>query len=172
MMHDFFRITEVDSAMQDWDELIHVELKGDNLQQFYKDWDTACLNVRDLPDERFMETLYRKQLSKSESFKNTFALYNQDVAQARDRPDYTKLKNLLRLQLENPRLGRNKNALDRSRTSPTLTPAQKHNSTSKSNTQSGKRPGDCSQWKKDGQCSRGKDCPWSDHTSDKAWGKT
>jgi len=123
MMHDFFRITEVDSAMQDWDELIHVELKGDNLQQFYNDWDTACLNVRDLPDERIMETLYRKQLSKSESFKNTFALYNQDVAQARDRPDYTKLKNLLRLQLENPRLGRNKNALDRSRTSPTLTPA-------------------------------------------------
>ena len=38
MMYDNFRITEVDSAMQDWDELIHVELKGDNLQQFYNGW--------------------------------------------------------------------------------------------------------------------------------------
>jgi hypothetical protein len=69
VMYDFFRIMEVDSAMQNWDELIHVELKGDNLQQFYNDWDTACLNVRELPDERFMETLCRKQLSKSDSFK-------------------------------------------------------------------------------------------------------
>ena len=90
------------------------------------------MNVRDLP-ERFMETLYRKQLSKSESFKNTLALYNQDVAQARDKRDYTKLKNLLRLQLENTRLERNKSALDRSRTHPTLTPAEKHKSSSSSN---------------------------------------
>ena len=94
-----------------------------------------------------METLYRKQLSKSESFKNTLALYNQDVAQARDKRDYTKLKNLLRLQLENSRLERNKSALDRSRTNPTLSPAEKHKSSSNlnSNTKSGKRPGDCHQ---------------------------
>ena len=168
MMYQHFQMSDVDSAMQDWDEFIHVELKGDNLPQFWHDWETACLNVRDIPDERFLETLYRKQLMKSESFKQTLALYNQDIAQGRSTRDYNQLKNLLNLWIESNRLERNKNAWDKSKGQPTLTPAAKGKAKAKAKA-GAKRPGDCHQWKKSGQCSRGDSCPWSEsHTEDKA----
>ena len=52
--------------MLEWEELLSVELKGDNLQQFENDWSAVCLVVRELPDDKFLETIYRKQLDKSD----------------------------------------------------------------------------------------------------------
>ena len=69
MLYKHFKLSEVDGAMLEWDELLGVELRGDNLQQFKKDWNTTCLNIRELPNERFCESLFRKQLEKSEQLK-------------------------------------------------------------------------------------------------------
>ena len=64
-VQSFFTLSEVDGAMLEWEELLSVELKGDNLQQFENDWSAVCLVVRELPDDKFLETIYRKQLDKS-----------------------------------------------------------------------------------------------------------
>ena len=61
--------------MLEWDELLSVHLRGDNLQQFEHDWNNTILNLRELPDEVFLETLFRKQLDESEQLKNVMALY-------------------------------------------------------------------------------------------------
>ena len=67
--------------MLEWGELLSVDLRGGNLQQFENGWNNTILNVRELPDEIFSETLYRKQLGKSEQLKHAIALYQQDITQ-------------------------------------------------------------------------------------------
>ena len=64
-LQSFLTLSEVDGAMLEWEELLSVELKGDNLQLFENDWSAVCLVVRELPDDKFLETIYRKQLDKS-----------------------------------------------------------------------------------------------------------
>ena len=58
--------------MLEWGELINVHLRGGNLQQFENDWNYMVLNVRTLPEEAFLESLFRKQLEKSEQLKDSY----------------------------------------------------------------------------------------------------
>ena len=41
MLCEYFKVSEHDGAMLDWDELLSVELKRDNLQQFLFDWEST-----------------------------------------------------------------------------------------------------------------------------------
>ena len=75
MIYKHLKLSEEDGAMLEWDEMLHVNLRGDNLQQFENDWNNMILNVRGLPDEAFLESLFRKQLEKSDQRKNAMALY-------------------------------------------------------------------------------------------------
>ena len=45
MTYKDFKLSEVDGAMLEWDELLSVDLRGDNLQQFEKDWNNTSLNI-------------------------------------------------------------------------------------------------------------------------------
>ena len=70
MLYEYFKVSETDGAMLDWDELLSVELRGDNLQQFLSDLETTLLSINGLPDSSFLETLFRKQLKKMNNSKN------------------------------------------------------------------------------------------------------
>ena len=76
--------------MLEWGELLSVHLRGGNLQQFENDWNNTILNIRELPDEVFLETLFRKQLDKSEQLKNAMALYQQEVTQRGEKKELPK----------------------------------------------------------------------------------
>ena len=104
MIYQNFKLSDIDGAMLEWDELLQVELKGDNLQQFQNDWDSTCLSVKELPDARFKESLYRKQLEKSDQLKQTMQLYWQDITQRGESKSYDKLKGILGLHLERRKL--------------------------------------------------------------------
>ena len=123
-MYDEFRLAETDVAMQDWDEIISIELHGDNLPKLYNDCNDSLLNVDELPDNRFLETLLRKQLKRSEQFKQTYALYEQDIAQGRGSRDYETLRGLWQRYLENNRLQRNADGTAKGRRDHSLHPAK------------------------------------------------
>ena len=55
---DHFRLSDVDDAMLNWDEILRLELKmpGDNLKQFLNDWDTTFTNVNTVPDPDLLES--------------------------------------------------------------------------------------------------------------------
>ena len=166
MMYKHFKLSEVDGAMLEWEELLSVELKGDNLQQFENDWGAMCLVVRELPDEKILETIYRKQLDKSDQLKRAMELYWQDITQRGEQKSYEKLKNMLRNHLERKRLDRNKDAWDKDhKTGGGGSKAFAGREAAPSN---GPKKGDCRQWAKDGKCSRGDKCPWKgSHTEEK-----
>ena len=85
-----------------------MELRGDNLQQFENDWNNTCLNIQELPDDKFLESLFRKQLDKSEQLKKAMVLHWQDITQRGEAKNYTELKDILRHHLERKLLDRNK----------------------------------------------------------------
>ena len=62
LVYKKFRLSELDSAMLHWDELLRVELKNDGVQQFLTDWDITCLQIDTLPDGMFMESLSETSL--------------------------------------------------------------------------------------------------------------
>ena len=99
--------------MLEWGELLGVELRGDNLQQFENDWNATCLNVREFQNARFLEPFFRKQLETSEQLKNAMSLYWQDITQRGEEKSYTKLKDILRYHLERKLLDKSKNAWTR-----------------------------------------------------------
>ena len=84
MLYQHFKISDHDSTMLDWDAIISVELKGDNLQQFLNDWEATLLDIAKVPDDEMLESLFRKQLNKSEQLKTTMQLYWQDYTQRKE----------------------------------------------------------------------------------------
>ena len=56
MLYDYFKISDTDGAMLEWDAILHVELEGDNLTQFVSDWEITLLNIRGMPDEQVLES--------------------------------------------------------------------------------------------------------------------
>ena len=165
MIYKHFKLSDEDGAMIEWDELVNVHLKGDNLQQFQNDWNNMILNVRSLPEEGFLESLFRKQLEKSEQLKNVMALYQQDCTHRGEERSYQKLQDILRLHLEKKLLDKNKSAWSSSIDGK----AYAGKGGGKKGGQPGGNPrtGDCRQWRSEGKCSRGNNCPWkASHTED------
>jgi hypothetical protein len=79
MVYHHFRLSDTDSALNSWYGLRNVTLHNDNLQQFIIGWDAACEEIGGLlPDDGFMEDLFRRQLEKTPCFKQHMALYHQD----------------------------------------------------------------------------------------------
>jgi len=109
LVFDHFRLSDVDGAMLNWDEIIRVELKmpGDNVRQFLNVWDTTFTNINNLPDQDFMESMFRCQLEKSPSLKPILALYHQGISQNKEPKSYKKLRFVVENHLEEIQLRRN-----------------------------------------------------------------
>ena len=120
---------------------------GGNLQQFENDWNNTILNIRGLPDEVFLETLFRKQLEKSDQLKNAMALYQQDYTQRGEKNGYQKLRDILRFHLEKKLLGKNKNAWTINIDGKAFVGGKKDGGNNDGQPSDGARRGDCRQWR-------------------------
>ena len=86
--------------MLEFTDLLALELKGDNLRAFGTEWDNTLLGMKDIPDEKYLENLYRKQIRKSKQFEVIFAQLESDHL-LRGRPrSYSDLKALVRRHLD------------------------------------------------------------------------
>ena len=112
-VYQHFKTSDLDGAMLQWDELTKLKLHGDNLSRFLSDWETTCLNVGQLPDENFMEEMFRTQLENSKQLTGPLALYWQEITQNGAPRSYAKLKKMVELFLEEQHLKHNQAALAR-----------------------------------------------------------
>ena len=93
MLYDYFKVSTNDGVLLDWEAILQVNLKGDNLSQFLTDWETTLLNIQEPPTDSMLEGLLRNQLEKSEQLKNSMSLYWQDITQRGGEKSYEKLFN-------------------------------------------------------------------------------
>ena len=78
MLYDYFKVSSNDGTLLDWNEILNVELKGDNLAQFQTDWEQTMLSINEIPTESMLESLLRKQLDKSEQLGNAMAGHDSE----------------------------------------------------------------------------------------------
>merc|ERR1711884_271174 len=100
LMFQHFRINDVENSMLEFSDLMALELKGDNLRGFDTEWDNVLLGMKEVPDEKYLENVYRNQVKKSKQFE---LLYNQmetDVLLRGHVRSYYALKQLVRHRLD------------------------------------------------------------------------
>ena len=153
MIYSHFRLTEVDGAVLEFTDLLKVELKKDNVRAFDTAWDETLLGMASLPEEHDLESLYLRQLEKSEQLQNPLALYVQDHVQRGEPKSYAKLRNMVRNHLDHQtrerHIAQREKRSERGLASPANPKAKEHAKAT---------AGDCHQWTRKGQCSRGDNC--------------
>ena len=65
--------------MNELDDLLNLELVGDNLHAFRNDWMMILQNLSERPRETELEALFRRQLKKSTKFKPMYDIYTREV---------------------------------------------------------------------------------------------
>ena len=78
VIYDYFKIWGTGEALLDFNDLLTVQLKNDNVQGFDTKWDEVHLSRTKVPDEDFLENCTR---SSSVELKPLMALYLQDTVQ-------------------------------------------------------------------------------------------
>ena len=99
MIYEHFRMSEVEGAVWQVGDLIHLELMNDNLRAFDTRWAEIIQGMPAVPDDVFLESLYEKQLLKSQQFQPSMMQYRLSVLHEKEKRSYEKLRQLVRVHL-------------------------------------------------------------------------
>ena len=152
LIYEYFRVTGANDSVEKYADLFAIVLRNDDIQEFDSKWDGILLSMTKLPHDDILEGLYKLRIREPEKLETVLELYNMEIHQNKAGPDFNRLKTMVkRSQEQNLRIknfeARNGN-YERN--------AVVKNQGTK---QSGQRtPGDCWQWKANGQCSKGDKC--------------
>ena len=113
-----------------------------------------------IPPDDILESLYKSRIRESEKLKTVLELYNMEIHQKKAGPDYHRLKTMVKRSIEQNLRMKNFEA----RNGNYETSAVVKNQGTKQREQ--RSPGDCWQWKANGQCSKGDNCSFR-HDMDK-----
>merc|ERR1711884_19085 len=133
----------MENSMLEFTDLLASELKGDNLRAFDTEWDNTILGMKEVPDEKYLENLYREQVNKSKQFEVLFTQIESDHL-LRGRPrSYLDLKSHVRRHLDSET--RDKHLESNKK-------AQERGFPAAAGGNPGRKQGDCRAWTKYGNC--------------------
>ena len=140
-----------------FEDLLALELKGDNLQQFSNSWEMVLAGIKEVPTEDILESLYKRQLQKSTQLEKAIALYDDNILHNGEKKSYERLCTIVRSHLSRKRLQKNQQVMRE-----TLGGKGLAGKGAGGNPKKPKRvQGDCTQFMKTGTCSRGNKCPYN-----------
>ena len=79
VMYEHFRISDTEGAILEFRYLLAIELKRDNLNTLLNEWESCLIGLKTVPPQDILESLFRKQLERSESLKGMMTLLNMNV---------------------------------------------------------------------------------------------
>ena len=133
-------------------DLFTLVLRNDDIPEFDSKWNGILLSMTQIPLDDILEGLYKLRIRESEKLKTVLELYDLEIHQKKVRPDFHRLKNMVKRSIEqdvrNRNLGPETGNYERNLWS--RIQGQK---------QRGQRIlGDCWQWEANGQCVKGDNC--------------
>ena len=167
LIYQHFRLSEAEGSILEFNDLLSVELRGDNLMAFKNDWEMVMSGLKVIPSAAILESLVLKQLQKSHQLKDMLALYHQDVVHRGEARSYERIMKMVTSHLEFRRRQKTRDDMSQNPRSLAQPSSTKAGGDSKPLQTDRPKQGDCRQFLKTGSCSRGKACPWK-HEKEKA----
>ena len=150
LIYEYFRVIGANDSVENYADLFTVVLRNDDIQEFDLKWDEILLSMTQIPSDDILESLYKFRIRKSEKLKTVLELYNMEIHHKKAGPDYHRLKTMVKRSIEQNLRMKNFEARN------VETSAVVKNHRMKQREQ--RTPGDCWQWKANGQCSKGDNC--------------
>ena len=152
LIYEYFRVTGANDSVENYDDLLTIVLRNDDIPEFDSKWDGILLSMTKIPADDILESLYKLRIRESEKLKTVLELYNLEIHQKRAGPDDHRLKTMVKRNIEQDLRIRNFEARNGNLERNAVVKDQ-------GTTQPGQRiPGDCWQWKAKGQCSKRNNC--------------
>ena len=152
LIYEYFRVTGANDSVENYADLFTVVLRNDDIREFDSTWDENLLPMTQIPSDEILESLYKLRIRESEKLKTVLELYNMEIHQKEAGPDYHRLKTMVKRSIEQKLRMKNFEA----RNGNYERNAVVKNQGTKQREQ--RTPGDCWQWKDNGQCSKGDSC--------------
>ena len=152
MIYDHFRVTGAHDSVENYTDLFTVVLGNDDIQEFDSKWDEILLSMTNIQHDEILEGLYKLRIRESEKPKTVLELYDLETHQKKLRPDYHRLKTMVKRSIEQEI--RNKNFGNRNGNFEKN--AVVKNQGTKQRVQ--RILGECWQWETNGQCVKGDNC--------------
>ena len=150
LIYEYFGVTGANDSIENYADLFTVVLRNDCIQEFKSKWDEILLFLTQIPSD-ILESLFKLRIREAGKLKSVLELYNMEIHHKKAGPDYHRLKTMVRSIEQNLRVksfeAQNGNY---------ETNAVVKNQGTKQRVQ--RSPGDCWQWKANGQCSKGDNC--------------
>ena len=86
----------------DFQDFMSVEMYGDDLSGFFMEWESVLVNMKKVPDEEYLETMFRAQVEKHPGLKEDMAYYDRLPRENSER-SYSFLLSAVRRFLEKQR---------------------------------------------------------------------
>ena len=157
MIYDCFRVTGAHDTVLDNADLFSITLRNEDVQDFDMRLDEILLSMTKIPPDDILESLYKLRTRESDQFKTVSGLYDMEIHQKISKPDYQRLKTMVKRSIDQKLRFRNFDAgNERIEAEAVVTNRRGQRGVDRG-------PGECHQWKAKGQCSRGDKCSfWHD----------
>ena len=162
LIYEYFRVTGANDSLKHYADLFTVVLRNDDIQEFDSKWDEILLSMTQISSDDILESLYKLRIRESEKLKTVLELYDLEIHQKKLGPDYHRLKTMVKRSIDQNLRMKNFEA----RNGNYETSAVVKNQGTKQREQ--RSPGDCWQWKANGQCWKGDNCSLRHDTNKRA----
>ena len=100
LIYEQFRVTGTDDSVENYTDLFTIALRNDDIQEFDSKWDGNLLSMTKIPPDEILERFYKLRIRESEKLKTALELYDLETHQTKLRPDYHRLKTMVKRSIE------------------------------------------------------------------------
>ena len=147
MIYDYFRVTGAHDTVLDYTDLFTIAHRKDNVHEFDTWWDEILLSMTKIPTDDVLESLYKLRIRASDQLQTGLELYDLELHQKISKPDYQKLNTMVKRKRETEIIKLFEARTERIETSAVVTNRRSQRGVERV-------PGECWQWKAEGQCSK------------------
>ena len=99
-LREYFPVIGANDSVESYADLFTIVLRNDDIQEFDSKWDEILLSMTQIPSDDILEGLYKLRIRESEKLKTVLELYNMEIHQKKARPDYQRLKTMVKRSTE------------------------------------------------------------------------
>ena len=100
MIYDHFRVTGAHDTVLDCADVFSITLRNDDVQEFDTRWDEILLFMTKTPPDDVLESFSTLRIRVSDQLRTVLELYDVEIPQKISRPDYQKLRTMVKRSID------------------------------------------------------------------------